>query len=179
MIPNILTILRIASAPILVIILLSNEMNMVILGLVIFIISSITDFLDGYLARSFNQLSKLGKILDPIADKLLITCALISLISNDIIQDIHIIAATLIIIREIFISGLREYIRGNVLKVTFLAKVKTTVQMIAIILLIPSEVVELNFDFRVVGLLFLWISSILSLITAYQYVKVSITSNDL
>ena len=105
MIPNILTILRIASAPILVIILLSNEMNMVILGLVIFIISSITDFLDGYLARSFNQLSKLGKILDPIADKLLITCALISLISNNIIQDIHVIAATLIIIREIFISG--------------------------------------------------------------------------
>ena len=179
MIPNILTILRIASAPILVIILLSNEMNMVILGLVIFIISSITDFLDGYLARSFNQLSKLGKILDPIADKLLITCALISLISNSIIQDIHVIAATLIIIREIFISGLREYIRGNVLKVTFLAKVKTTVQMISIILLIPSEVVEFNFDLQVVGLFFLWVSSTLSLISAYQYVKVSITSNDL
>lgn len=179
MIPNILTILRIASAPILVVVLLSNEINMVILGLIIFIISSITDFLDGYLARSFNQLSKLGKILDPIADKLLITCALISLISNNIIQDIHVIAATLIIIREIFISGLREYIRGNVLKVTFLAKVKTTIQMIAIILLIPSEVLELNFDLQILGLLFLWMSSILSLITAYQYVKVSITSNDL
>jgi CDP-diacylglycerol--glycerol-3-phosphate 3-phosphatidyltransferase len=179
MIPNILTILRIASAPILVVVLLSNEINMVILGLIIFIVSSITDFLDGYLARSFNQLSKLGKILDPIADKLLITCALISLISNNIIQDIHVIAATLIIIREIFISGLREYIRGNVLKVTFLAKVKTTIQMIAIILLIPSEVLELNFDLQILGLLFLWMSSILSLITAYQYVKVSITSNDL
>ena len=179
MIPNILTILRIASAPILVIILLYNEINMVILGLVIFIFSSITDFLDGYLARSFNQLSKLGKILDPIADKLLITCALISLISNNIIQDIHVIGATLIIIREIFISGLREYIRGNILKVTFLAKVKTTVQMIAIILLIPSEVVELNFNLQVVGLFFLWVSSTLSLITAYQYVKVSIKSNDL
>ena len=179
MIPNILTILRITSAPILVVVLLSNEINMVILGLIIFIISSITDFLDGYLARSFNQLSKLGKILDPIADKLLITCALISLISNNIIQDIHVIAATLIIIREIYISGLREYIRGNILKVTFLAKVKTTVQMIAIILLIPSEVVEFNFDLQILGLLFLWMSSILSLITAYQYVKVSITSNDL
>ena len=179
MIPNILTILRIASAPILVAVLLSNEINMVILGSIIFIVSSITDFLDGYLARSFNQLSKLGKILDPIADKLLITCALISLISNNIIQDIHVIAATLIIIREIFISGLREYIRGNVLKVTFLAKVKTTIQMIAIILLIPSEVLELNFDLQILGLLFLWMSSILSLITAYQYVKISITSNDL
>ena len=179
MIPNILTIFRIASAPILVIILLSSEMNMIILGLFIFIISSITDFLDGYLARSFNQLSKFGKILDPIADKLLIACALISLISNSIIQDFHVFAATLIIIREIFISGLREYIRGNVLKVTFLAKVKTTVQMIAIILLIPSEVVEFNFDLQFLGLLFLWLSSILSLVTAYQYVKVSISNNDL
>lgn len=175
MIPNILTILRITSAPILVIILLSNEMNMVILGLVIFIISSITDFLDGYLARSFNQLSKLGKILDPIADKLLITCALISLISNNIIQDIHVIAATLIIIREIFISGLREYARGNSLTVSFLAKVKTFTQFIAIILLIPSGILELNFQF--IGLTFLWVSAILSLFTAYQYVRISLNKN--
>jgi len=177
MIPNILTILRIASAPILVLVLLSSETNMVILGLVIFILSSITDFLDGYLARSFNQSSKLGKILDPIADKLLITCALISLISNNIIQDIHVIAATLIIIREIFISGLREYIKGNILKVTFLAKVKTTVQMVSIIILIPSTLFELNFDLNYLGILLLWLSSFLSLLTAYQYIKVSINND--
>ena len=177
MIPNILTILRIASAPILVLVLLSSETNMVILGLVIFILSSVTDFLDGYLARSFNQSSKLGKILDPIADKLLITCALISLISNNIIQDIHVIAATLIIIREIFISGLREYIKGNILKVTFLAKVKTTVQMVSIIILIPSTLFELNFDLNYLGILLLWLSSFLSLLTAYQYIKVSINND--
>jgi CDP-diacylglycerol--glycerol-3-phosphate 3-phosphatidyltransferase len=177
MIPNILTILRIASAPILVLVLLSSETNMVILGLVIFILSSITDFLDGYLARSFNQSSKLGKILDPIADKLLITCALISLISNNIIQDIHVIAATLIIIREIFISGLREYIKGNILKVTFLAKVKTTVQMVSIIILIPSTLFELNFDLNYLGILLLWLSSFLSLLTAYQYIKISINND--
>ena len=177
MTPNILTILRIASAPILVLVLLSSETNMVILGLVIFILSSITDFLDGYLARSFNQSSKLGKILDPIADKLLITCALISLISNNIIQDIHVIAATLIIIREIFISGLREYIKGNILKVTFLAKIKTTVQMVSIIILIPSTLFELNFDLNYLGILLLWLSSFLSLLTAYQYIKVSINND--
>ena len=179
MIPNILTILRIASAPILVLVLLSNETNMVILGLVIFILSSVTDFLDGYLARSFNQSSRLGKILDPIADKLLITCALISLISNDIIKDVHVIAATLIIIREIFISGLREFIKGNVLKVTFLAKVKTTFQMISILILIPSTILEFNFDLNFLGILFLWISSLLSLVTAYQYIKVSINNDSL
>ena len=119
MTPNILTILRIFSAPILVIVLSFQNFNMVVLGLSIFIISSFTDFLDGYLARSFNQSSKLGKILDPIADKLLVSCALISLVSNNIVNDIHVLAAALIIIREIFISGLREYTKGEILSVTF------------------------------------------------------------
>ena len=175
MLPNILTFFRIISAPILVVILMSTEFKMVLAGLAIFIISSLTDFLDGYLARSFNQSSKLGKILDPIADKLLVTCALLSLVSNNIIHEINILAATFIIIREIFISGLREYARGNSLTVSFLAKVKTFTQFIAIILLIPSGTLELNFQF--IGLIFLWVSSILSLFTAYQYVRISLNKN--
>ena len=175
MLPNILTFFRIISAPILVVILMSTEFKMVLAGLTIFIISSLTDFLDGYLARSFNQSSKLGKILDPIADKLLVTCALLSLVSNNIIHEINILAATFIIIREIFISGLREYARGNSLTVSFLAKVKTFTQFIAIILLIPSGILELNFQF--IGLTFLWLSAILSLFTAYQYVRISLNKN--
>ena len=175
MLPNILTFFRIISAPILVVILISTEFKMVLAGLAIFIISSLTDFLDGYLARSFNQSSKLGKILDPIADKLLVTCALLSLVSNNIIHEINILAATFIIIREIFISGLREYARGNSLTVSFLAKVKTFTQFIAIILLIPSGILELNFQF--IGLTFLWLSAILSLFTAYQYVRISLNKN--
>jgi len=175
MLPNILTFFRIISAPILVVILMSTEFKMVLVGLTIFIISSLTDFLDGYLARSFNQSSKLGKILDPIADKLLVTCALLSLVSNNIIHEINILAATFIIIREIFISGLREYARGNSLTVSFLAKVKTFTQFIAIILLIPSGILELNFQF--IGLIFLWLSAILSLFTAYQYVRISLNKN--
>ena len=175
MLPNILTFFRIISAPILVVILMSTEFKMVLAGLTIFIISSLTDFLDGYLARSFNQSSKLGKILDPIADKLLVTCALLSLVSNNIIHEINILAATFIIIREIFISGLREYARGNSLTVSFLAKVKTFTQFIAIILLIPSGILDLNFQF--IGLTFLWLSAILSLFTAYQYVRISLNKN--
>ena len=175
MLPNILTFFRIISAPILVVILMSTEFKMVLAGLAIFIISSLTDFLDGYLARSFNQSSKLGKILDPIADKLLVTSSLLSLVSNNIIQEINILAATLIIIREIFISGLREYARGYSLTVSFLAKVKTFTQFIAIILLIPSGILELNFQF--IGLTFLWVSAILSLFTAYQYVRISLNKN--
>ena len=123
MLPNILTFFRIISAPILVVILMSTEFKMVLAGLAIFIISSLTDFLDGYLAR----------------------------------------------------SGLREYARGNSLTVSFLAKVKTFTQFIAIILLIPSGILELNFQF--IGLTFLWISAILSLFTAYQYVRISLNKN--
>ena len=152
MLPNILTFFRIISAPILVVILMSTEFKMVLAGLAIFIISSLTDFLDGYLARS-----------------------LLSLVSNNIIQETNILAATLIIIREIFISGLREYARGNSLTVSFLAKVKTFTQFIAIILLIPSGILELNFQF--IGLTFLWVSAILSLFTAYQYVRISLNKN--
>ena len=94
-IPNIISLSRLVLAwPLALAVYNESMVTAVILGS----IAIMTDFLDGYLARSFNQLSKLGKILDPIADKLLITCALISLISNNIIQDIHVIASTLIII---------------------------------------------------------------------------------
>ena len=133
MLPNLLTILRIIAAPLIVIILLSDQKHMIVIGLIIFILASITDFLDGYLARLFNQSSMMGKILDPIADKLLITCALISLLSNGIVKDFHIVAATLLIIRELFVSGLREYVQDKSLSVTTIAKIKTSAQMIAII----------------------------------------------
>ena len=86
-------------------------------GLFIFVIASITDFLDGYFARLFNQKSKIGKILDPIADKLLVSSALIGLISIQIITGIHIIIATIIILREIFVSGLREFSNSKNLNV--------------------------------------------------------------
>ena len=97
------------------------------------------------------------------------------MVSNNIIEEINILAATLIIIREIFISGLREYARGNSLAVSFFAKVKTFTQFIAIILLIPSGALELNLQF--IGLTFLWVSAILSLFTAYQYVRISLNKN--
>jgi len=177
MTPNILTIFRIFSAPILVIVLSFQNFNMVVLGLSIFIISSFTDFLDGYLARSFNQSSKLGRILDPIADKLLVSCALISLVSNNIVNDIHVLAAALIIIREIFVSGLREYSKGEILSVTFLAKIKTFAQMMAIICLIPSVFIGYDYNLQFYGLALLWVSTLLSLFTAYQYVKASLIDN--
>ena len=173
MLPNLLTILRIIAAPLIVIILLSDQKHMIVIGLIIFILASITDFLDGYLARLFNQSSMMGKILDPIADKLLITCALISLLSNGIVKDFHIVAATLLIIRELFVSGLREYVQDKSLSVTTIAKIKTSAQMIAIILLIPSDILDERILF--IGLTLLWLSTVLSLFSAYQYLIIAIS----
>ena len=85
MFPNILTICRIICAPLILLILLIDGFNMMLIGLIIFIMASITDFLDGYIARIYNQGSNLGKILDPIADKLLVVSALLSLLINDVI----------------------------------------------------------------------------------------------
>jgi len=176
MLPNILTFFRIISAPILVVILMSTEFKMVLAGLAIFIISSLTDFLDGYLARSFNQSSKLGKILDPIADKLLVTAVILILTSKGVIKDWDTIPALIILLREITVSGLREYLAGIKISipVSRIAKAKTFLQLAALGLLILSES-NLNLLFIIyLGKTFLWIAGILTLYTAYDYIKGSI-----
>jgi len=175
MFPNILTIIRIICSPLILFILLMDGYNMMLIGLIIFIIASITDFLDGYIARLYNQRSNLGKILDPIADKLLVTAALLSIMLNDIIYGIHIVPAILLIFREIFVSGLREYSRNREISVSNMAKVKTALQMISIIILIPSNF--FNENILLFGLIFLWSSAIISMITAYQYLNFSLSKN--
>jgi len=128
-----LTYLRIFFGPLIFIISVFFEMYFV--SLVIFIICSISDFLDGYLARKFNQESSLGKLLDPIADKILLCSTILSiiLITNDNFIGFM---GTLILIREFWVSGLREYTALNNIQgasdVSFLAKIKTTLQFIAI-----------------------------------------------
>ena len=179
MFPNLLTTIRIIAAPILVVLLIFNTYNMMLFGLFIFVIASITDFLDGYFARLFNQKSKIGKILDPIADKLLVSSALIGLISIQIITGIHIIIATIIILREIFVSGLREFSNSKNLNVNWITKFKTSFQMVSIIFLIPSSYFNyFNIDLLFFGLILLWLASILSLITAYKYFLLVISDQE-
>ena len=128
-----LTYLRIFFGPLIFII--SVFFGMYFVSLVIFIICSFSDFLDGYLARKFNQESSLGKLLDPIADKILLCATILSimLITNDNFIGFM---GTLILIREFWVSGLREYTALNNIQsasdVSFLAKIKTTLQFIAI-----------------------------------------------
>ncbi|MEL7486413.1 MAG: CDP-diacylglycerol--glycerol-3-phosphate 3-phosphatidyltransferase [Pseudomonadota bacterium] len=107
---------------------------------VVFVIASLTDFLDGYVARARDEVSALGAALDPIADKLLVAAALVLLTRNGVIRDAGVIAAIAILLREILVGGLREALaaRGAALPVTGLAKAKTALQLIAIALLLAS-----------------------------------------
>lgn len=148
----------------------------------LFLLASITDFFDGYLARQLQAQSSLGKFLDPIADKLLVAAAIVMLIHFQQIGRYDVIPAIAILSREIMVSGLREFLAQiNVsLPVTQLAKTKTAVQMTAITLLLigvegpnieeVQTVVEVTFT-ELVGRILLWVAALLTLITGYAYLR--------
>ena len=134
-IPNILTVLRLLAAPgvPLAYVLFPSPMADWV-ALVLFVGASFTDFLDGYLARKWNQISNFGRMLDPIADKVMVMIALLVVVSFSQMDAFILIPVVVIFFREIFVSGLREFLGADAgrLQVTKLAKWKTTVQMVAI-----------------------------------------------
>ena len=140
-IPNYLTIGRIIIVPIFVIAYYLPGFYGDLLPFFLFIIASFTDFLDGLLARMFKEESKLGELLDPIADKIIVATALILLVMDNTIKNYEVIAAIIILTREILISGLREFLaKGKIkLPVSSLAKLKTVLQMTAISILLTGE----------------------------------------
>jgi len=142
-------------------------------ALFLFMFASFTDYVDGYLARKMNQESELGRFLDPIADKLLVGAALFFLMMKGYLLSAEVLAAYIIIAREIFISGLREFLGpyGIVVNVTFWAKAKTSAQMMALFLLLISYGFADPMYVYQAGTLFLWISAVLALGTAVQYVQ--------
>ena len=174
-IPNILTIGRIILVPVLVFVFFLPGPLGNWLSCGIFVFASFTDFIDGFLARLLKQQSRLGEMLDPIADKIIVVTALALLIKNDTITDINVIAAIIILCREILVSGLREYLSKFKLKmpVSQLAKVKTFFQMFSISILLAGksgDILLLNYGFEI-GLALLWVSAILTVYTGYDYVK--------
>lgn len=143
-IPNILTILRLFAAPMVAIMFLYFSRPLADwFALLLFLGASFTDFLDGYLARAWNQTTKFGRMLDPIADKAMVVIALMVLVADSGMDPWLLLPATLIIFREIFVSGLREFlgVDAGKLQVTNLAKWKTTVQMIAIAVLFSKGLI--------------------------------------
>ena len=177
-IPNILTIGRIIIVPFFVIAFYLPGFYGDIIALVLFIIASFTDFLDGMLARMMEQESKLGELLDPIADKIIVAAALILLVMNGAIESLEVIAAIIILTREILISGLREFLaKGRIkLPVSNLAKLKTVLQMVSIGLLLSGETGNKIINFQdynaqTIGIILLWLSAFLTLYTGYEYVR--------
>jgi len=177
-IPNILTIGRIIIVPFFVLAFYLPGFYGDLTACVLFVIASFTDFLDGMLARMMSEESKLGELLDPIADKIIVATALILLVMSGIIKHYEVIAAIIILTREILISGLREFLaRGQIkLPVTNLAKLKTFLQMVAIALLLTGETGNkiLNFqdyNAQTIGIILLWLSAFLTLYTGYEYLR--------
>ncbi len=177
-IPNILTIGRIILVPIFIITFYLPGALGDWIPFLIFLLASFTDFLDGLLARLYKEESRLGELLDPIADKIIVASALVLLIMDQTIIDHAVIAAIIILIREILISGLREYLAKFQVSmpVTSLAKYKTFIQMFAIAILLTGEsgnnLVNLgNYDVHSLGIFLLWIAAVLTLYTGYDYVK--------
>ena len=177
-IPNILTIGRIILVPILIFTFYLPGALGDWIPFFIFILASFTDFLDGVLARLYKEESKLGELLDPIADKIIVASALILLVMDDTIKDFEIIAAIIILIREILISGLREFLADVQVKipVSSLAKGKTFIQMFSIAILLTGETGNkiINFEdynAQTVGIILLWLSAFLTLYTGYDYVR--------
>ena len=177
-IPNILTIGRIILVPIFILTFYLPGALGDWIPFFIFVLASFTDFLDGLLARLYKEESKLGELLDPIADKIIVASALVLLVMKGTIINYEVIAAIIILTREILISGLREFLAKVQVSmpVTGLAKFKTFIQMFAIAILLTGESGNKLINFQdynahTIGLIFLWMSAFLTLYTGYDYVK--------
>jgi len=172
--PNLLTYGRIVAVPALVACFFMEGDTANWLAVGIFIAAGVTDFLDGYFARMWAQHSALGRMLDPIADKLLVSAALMMLAANQTIAGWSLWAAVIILSREILVSGLREFL-GELsvgVPVTHLAKYKTALQMVAIAFLLSHPAGNKVFAYTTLsGLTLLWISALLTLYTGYDYLR--------
>mgnify|MGYP005992301559 CR=1 FL=1 len=177
-IPNILTIGRILIVPFFVLAFYLPGFYGDLTALILFVVASFTDFLDGMLARLLGEESKLGELLDPIADKIIVATALILLVMDGTIRHYEVIAAIIILTREILISGLREFLaKGKIaMQVTSLSKLKTFIQMLSIAILLTGEsgnklINFQDYNAQTIGIILLWFSAFLTLYTGYDYLR--------
>lgn len=173
--PNILTILRIALVPVFAIVLWGDPSNSDrVLAFAIFCIAGISDGLDGYIARKFNAGSDFGRMLDPIADKILVGVALMILVAEGHFDGLKMLPALVILSREFLVSGLREFLAGAQVSVpvTFFAKIKTTIQMIAIAaMILGPALVGMVPGVLTFAYVALWTAAVLTVITGYAYLR--------
>lgn len=181
--PNLLTLSRIFAVPLLVALLWDPGVAATLTAFVVFSVAGATDYLDGYLARAAGTVSKLGIFLDPVADKIMVAATIVMLVHLGAIHGLAVIAALVILLREITVSGLREFLAGLQvsLPVSALAKWKTAFQMIALGALILGGATPAFAPWlpaRAVGLLCLWLAATLTVITGYDYLRVGLKHMD-
>ncbi|RYG81178.1 MAG: CDP-diacylglycerol--glycerol-3-phosphate 3-phosphatidyltransferase [Alphaproteobacteria bacterium] len=179
--PNILTLSRILALPLLALFLWWPDWpHGYLTAWVIYALMGVTDYFDGYVARAQGTVSKLGMFLDPIADKIMIATVILILVGKQVIVDWHLIAALVILAREIAVSGLREFLGGIQVSVPVsqLAKWKTTFQLGALGFLIFSRATPDWLWVLDAGLVFLWAAAVLTVITGWDYLRVGLRHMD-
>lgn len=185
--PNLLTLSRILAVPILVFLLWRPAPIDYAITFALYCLVGITDYFDGYLARAQGLTSKLGQFLDPIADKIMVAAVIVMLMASrkangepPIIQDWNVIPALIILLREIIVSGLREFLAELkvLVPVSALAKWKTTFQLVALGALILGGAMEGQAWVHQVGILSLWAAAALTLVTGYDYLRIGVRHMD-
>lgn len=169
--PNMLTLSRIVAIPLVVACFWLDRGWAQWLSMILFVIAAVTDWFDGYFARRYHQISRFGRFLDPIADKLLVAAALVMLVDSGTLRGLNVLAALIILAREILVSGLREFLAELRvgLPVSQLAKWKTGAQMVAIAALLVGDAASPHVT--QVGIVLIWVAAALTLITGYDYLQ--------
>jgi cardiolipin synthase len=171
--PNLLTLSRIVVIPIIIGLFFIRGHWAAWTACGLFALAAITDYLDGYLARTWEQVSMIGKFLDPIADKLLVAAVLFMLVAVDKLNGIAVLPAVVILLREVLVSGLREFLAGIRvgMPVSRLAKWKTAIQMVALGILIVGNDGPVGIPVQEIGEIGLWAAGLLTLITGWDYMQ--------
>ncbi len=175
--PNLLTLSRILAVPLVVATFYISGDSARWFGCALFAAAGVTDWLDGHVARRWEQQSELGRFLDPIADKLLVSATLLMLTASGRLADGAVLPALVILCREILVSGLREHLAGLSVgvPVSRLAKWKTAIQMLAIGFLIVGSAGPAFLPVVAIGDALLWVAALLTLVTGYDYLRASLS----
>ena len=173
---NKLTLSRILAIPAILILLVVPQAWAAWLAVVLFALAGLTDWLDGHFARRFGEVSRIGQFLDPIADKLLVAAVILLLVNNGRISGLSVLPAVIILLREVAVSGLREFLAGLRVSVpvSLLAKWKTAIQLVALGFLIVGKKAPDALPAEAIGDLLLWVAGGLTIITGYDYWRASL-----
>lgn len=174
--PNQLTAARIAVIPLILALILLETGWAAWCALVLFVLAALTDWLDGYLARKNAQVSSFGKVMDVIADKLLVAAVILVLVNIRTISGLNLVPAIIILLREVAVSGLREFLAEVKISVPVskLAKWKTTSQFMALSFLVIGNEAPTEIPAVVIGMICLWIAGVLTLVTGWDYLRANL-----